>query len=165
MIKLKINPTLLKSLRAECIWSGLTRLEFQISERSWLEWLIGFEFWHSDVTWSFGGIWWWRLMTFLSGKEGVLGTAVMEWGDAFWKYPALIVLMLTSWPLLEVVTSWQIRVLLLNLAGDHFLLPGKEVRHFQLPRCRNKNALPPMGLSSALCKGIGPFGVLFDLLC
>lgn len=52
-----------------------------------------------------------------------------------------------------------------NLAGDHCLFPGKEVRHFQLPRCRNKNALAPMGLSSALCKGIGPFGVLFDLPC
>ena len=43
----------------------------------------------------------------------MVGDAVMEWGDAFWEYPVLIMLIMTSLLLLEVLTSWPILVLLL----------------------------------------------------
>ena len=94
----------------------------------------------------------------------MVGDAVMERGDAFWEYPVLIMLIMTSLLLLEVLTSWPILVLLLNQAGDIHLFAGKEVWHFWLPRCGKQNALPPTGLSPALCQGIGPLGVIFDLL-
>ena len=149
---------------AECIWSGLTR--WGISH-IWNV-LIGvnncFEFWHSAVTWSFGGIRWCDLMTFLIWERRC------GWGccdGVGWCF-----LGISSFDYAQddfPTAAWSPNILANSCIAPksvrgHLPICWQRSAAFPVTLVWEQNALPATGLSLALCQGISPLGGIFDLL-
>lgn len=112
----------------------------------------------TELTWSsffFLEIWWWP--SDLSGKAGVFLKCCYE---AVW-----IFLEASSFdcpPATFPTATWNPNILenscvAPTIGRNLCLFPRKEVWNFQLPRLLKQSALPPLGVSSALGKGIGHF--------
>lgn len=114
---LKINLTVLKSPRADCILSGLTRWGisgFRNGPDRSEQLALNFDT-HNRELGLFWEIWWWHMMNLLIwASKCVFGVFLWSGVELSGSHLVLIVLVLASLLLLEIITSWRILVLLLK---------------------------------------------------